>query len=370
MSTEQPVRVGVIGCGLIAQVMHLHYLRELGDRFVIAALCDLSPGTLARVGDYYGVQRRFTDWRDMLKEDLDVVLILTSSSHAPAAIAAAKRGIHVFVEKPMCFTLREADEMIAACRDNRVTLSVGYMKRHDPAYRLARERLPDLSGLRYVQVTTLEAPLEPYVAHYPIQRAADIPAAVLERSRAERDVLLDEALEGAMQPDVRAAYRDLLLDSAVHELNLLRGFLGEPLAVQSAEFWDKGRSLHTLLLYPGDLRVGVSAVWLPVLKHYSQEFAFYAPDRRLILRFPSPFLRSEPTSVVLEDDAGGAHWEHRALASHDEAFKLELVHLYECVRQGKAPMSSGEDGRRDIQVALAILRSYVDRSQVEIDPAR
>ena len=36
------LRVGVIGCGLIAQVMHLHYLRELADRFEIAALCDLS----------------------------------------------------------------------------------------------------------------------------------------------------------------------------------------------------------------------------------------------------------------------------------------------------------------------------------------
>jgi predicted dehydrogenase len=38
----QRLKVGVVGCGLIAQVMHLHYLQELSDRFEIAALCDLS----------------------------------------------------------------------------------------------------------------------------------------------------------------------------------------------------------------------------------------------------------------------------------------------------------------------------------------
>ena len=47
------LRVGVIGCGLIAQVMHLHYLRELADRFEIAALCDVSEElTCACAGDY------------------------------------------------------------------------------------------------------------------------------------------------------------------------------------------------------------------------------------------------------------------------------------------------------------------------------
>jgi len=53
------LRVGVIGSGLIAQVMHLHYLRELSDRFEIAAICDLSETTRNAVGDEYGVSKRF-----------------------------------------------------------------------------------------------------------------------------------------------------------------------------------------------------------------------------------------------------------------------------------------------------------------------
>jgi len=65
--------------------MHLHYLRELRDRFEIAAICDLSPTVLAGVGQEYGVDRRFTDWERLLAEPLDAVMVATSGSHAPIA---------------------------------------------------------------------------------------------------------------------------------------------------------------------------------------------------------------------------------------------------------------------------------------------
>ena len=51
------VRVGIIGCGAIAQVMHLPYLRELDGLFEISALCDISPGVLRAVSEYYRVAR-------------------------------------------------------------------------------------------------------------------------------------------------------------------------------------------------------------------------------------------------------------------------------------------------------------------------
>src|SRR5438552_16874210 len=106
--------------------MPLPYRRALSDRFERAAVRDLSPGTARAAERAYGVERHLTDWRELVACDLDAVMVRTSASHAPPAIAAARRGLHVFVEKPMCFTLREADEMIAACRDANVTLTVGY----------------------------------------------------------------------------------------------------------------------------------------------------------------------------------------------------------------------------------------------------
>jgi len=357
------VRVGVIGCGLIAQVMHLHYLRELSDRFEIAALCDISPGTARAVARAYGVERHSTDWRELIASELDAVMVLTNASHAPPAIAAARRGLHVFVEKPMCFTLREADEMIAACREANVTLTVGYHKRFDPAYRLAAERLREMPQLRYVRVTTLEAPVAPYVSHYPLLRVDDVPAAVLERAREERAALIDEALPFTRAADLRRAYQELLLDSAVHELNLLRSLLGDPAEISSVDFWDEGRSMHAVFAYAEERRAAIGLVWLPHLAHYSQELAFYAPDRRMILRFPSPFLRSEPTILELEDEERGLPWRHEVVASHEEAFKLELRGFYESMTEGKAPLTSGEEARYDVAFCVALVKAAQTRRE-------
>ncbi len=113
--------------------MHLHYLRELSDRFQIAAVCDLSRTVVDRVGEAYGVDRRFTDWTALLEEPLDAVLLLTTGSHEPMAIAAAQAGRHVFIEKPIALSEAEGQAIIAAGKKAGVRLMVGYMKRYDPA---------------------------------------------------------------------------------------------------------------------------------------------------------------------------------------------------------------------------------------------
>src|SRR3982074_3866654 len=99
------LRVGVIGCGLVAQVMHLHYLRELADRYEIAAICDLSEQVRTECAREYGVPEQFATWQELLARPLDAVLVLTSGSHAPIAVAAAKAGMHVLGEKPLGFSV-------------------------------------------------------------------------------------------------------------------------------------------------------------------------------------------------------------------------------------------------------------------------
>src|SRR5581483_5566957 len=159
----QRLRVGVGGCMLIAQEMHLHYLRGLSDRFEIAALCDVSDELTRACAADYAVPRTFARWQDLLAAPLDAVLILTSGSHAPIAIAAAEAGKHMLIEKPMCFSVAEGRAMIEAARRAKVTLMVAYNKRYDPAYRRLAEEMRGLSDLRLLRVTTLESPLQPYV---------------------------------------------------------------------------------------------------------------------------------------------------------------------------------------------------------------
>ena len=132
------------------------------------------------------------------------------------------------------------------------------------------------------------------------------------------------------------------------------------------DFWDDGRSMQAVFAYPGERRAAIGLVWLPGLAHYSQELAFYATDRRLILRFPSPFLRSEPTVLELEEEDRGMPWRHEVVASHEEAFKLELRGFYESVAEGKKPVNSGEEARHDVALCVALVRA----AQTRRDAAR
>ena len=92
----QRLRIGVVGAGVIAQVMHLHYLRELSDRYDVVALCDISSDSADKNAAVYGIPQTYTSWQDMISNaGLDAILILTNGSHAPIAIAAANAGIHV-----------------------------------------------------------------------------------------------------------------------------------------------------------------------------------------------------------------------------------------------------------------------------------
>src|SRR3954469_17981564 len=71
------IKVGIIGCGAIAQIQHLPHLRELDDEFEIAGLADLSPKLLEAVGPDYGVpaERQFLDYREMVRSDIDAVIV-------------------------------------------------------------------------------------------------------------------------------------------------------------------------------------------------------------------------------------------------------------------------------------------------------
>lgn len=359
--------MGVIGAGLIAQIMHLPHLRDLDDRFEVAALCDLSEEVLRQVGDRFAVARRYTRWQDLVVDPgLDAVLVSTPGSHAEPAIAASQAGLHVFVEKPMCFSVEEGRAMLAAARAAGRRLMVGYMKRYDPAFLRLREELGSLPDpLRLVRVTTLEAPFEPYVAHHRIDRGRDVPRHILEQLQEQERSGLARALAPGVPSEAAHAYRWVLLDSLVHELNLLRGALGEPERVDHVDI--RPNELTVMLTFPGDVPCLVAWVDLPGLARYRQELAFYAPSRRLTLAFPSPYLRHMPTELTIEagDAASSRSWQTDETVSYAEAFKQELVAFSDAVADGRDPPTAGDDGLRDVALCQAIVESYARGAPVQ-----
>jgi predicted dehydrogenase len=351
------LRVGVIGCGMIAQIMHLHHLAELEEQFKIAALCDLDRGLAEACAHRYQVPKVFTDWNDLVGEALDVVMVLTSGSHAPAAIAACNAGSHVFVEKPMCLSVAEGQAMVAAADAASVRLMVGTMKRYDPAYQRMIELLPDAGEVRLVRVTTLESPYEPYVAHYPLLRGDGPPKEVIDRLRAAEAQLLADLLPDADE-NTRYCYRWMLLDNLVHELNMLRGALGQPDRINFARL---DRNVVELSLTFGQTECHLSWVDLPGMARYSQELVFFGLDKRLTLALPSPYLRNMPTELRVETGAPGSPHSIEAVEtiSYEEAFKRELVELHDAIVTGRTPRTDGRDGLRDVVLCQAIAESHM-----------
>jgi predicted dehydrogenase len=360
MRSARPLRLGVIGCGLVAQSVHFHHLRELPDRFQVRALCDISPGALAFCSEHFFPEAlRFADWQELLEKPLDAVMILTPGSHAPLAIAAAEHGRHLFVEKPLAFSAQEGAAVVAAAERAGVCLMVGYMKRYDLAYERLLALMPAITDLRLVRVTTLESAIDPYVAHLPLHRPRDISSDRLELLEADDRERIFRAIGDAA--DDRTwfwAYRVVLLDCLVHEFNALRGLLGEPSELRFARASTASGSLAAILTF-GQTECILTWADLPGMAHYEQEISLFAPNQRLGLRFPSPFLRNVPTVLASEGGTPGQPdaWQRAEHVGYESAFKRELIEFHECVVKGREPRTGGKDAIRDLSLCEAFIRA-------------
>ena len=99
---------------------------------------------------------------------------------------------------------------------------------------------------------------------------------------------------------------------------------------------------------------------LPGIARYKQEFAFYAPEQRLTLELPSPYLRNEPSRLIVEGgEVGTTHsWVREEILSYDEAFRRELDEFADCIATGRTPRTSGHDGLADLRLCEAVARKH------------
>jgi predicted dehydrogenase len=357
------LKVGIIGCGAIAQVQHLPHLRELNHEFEIGGLCDLSRKLLETVGDEYGVppSRRFTDYDELLATDVDAVIVCPSASHAPPSIAAAKAGKHALVEKPMCTTVAEAEAIAAAAEQAGTVMMVAYMKQHDPAYLYAQARVHEMSDVRFIQVNHLHPHNDLHLREFKIYRFDDLPADLRERSRAENRAKIAQTLGlDPLPPDVAGAF-STVLGSLIHDIGNLHGMFGPPKRVVSTDVWADGRGITTVLEYDDEKRAVVSWVDLPVLWDFKETLEVYGTQERVLMSFPTGFARGLPTTVVVQgSEADGTPYK-KELAWHENPFKSELRYFRECILKGKPVRTPAREVVHDIALVRDIILKYVER---------
>jgi len=364
-----PLRVAVVGCGGIAQMMHLPTLAERPDLFQIAGLADVNPATLQAVAARYGVAVQTADYRELLgRGDVEAVLVAASGSHREAVLEALAAGKHVFVEKPLGFSVEETEEIAAVARRAPGLLMVGYHKRYDPGYLRARDEVRGLRDLRFVEVTVLHPDDGAYRTHHALLPAGGPPRGEPAEEASDR-AALEEATRGTVaegialtvRPGAPPAHRVatlLLFQSLIHDVDAVRGILGEPEEVESARAWRGGFAQTSLTRFARDVRVSMSWISLPGVRNYEERLRFVSPARRVTLVFPSPYLRHEPTPLLVERMAGGELVEERRTVSYEEAFRAELHHFRECIATGRPPETSFDDALGDAQWIRAIARAF------------
>ena len=137
---QKLLRIGILGCGPIAQFAHLESVQK-GRNVALAAVCDRDEGLAQRFGSFYDAEKIYTDFDAMLADGgIDAVIIATSDAfHVPAARRALAAGKHVFCEKPIGLSVEEVEDLATDVQRSGRILQIGHMLRFDPGIQSAHD---------------------------------------------------------------------------------------------------------------------------------------------------------------------------------------------------------------------------------------
>lgn len=349
------VKVGVIGLGEVAQIIHLPILEALSDRYELAAICDISAELIQKIGTRYGVHRRYVDALELAAQrDLDAVFVLNSDEyHAECTVAAARNGKHVLVEKPMCLAPSEAEAIIRARDEGGVRVMVAYMRRFAPAFTRAVEELPSLGRIHYARIRDIIGKNALIVEQSSaVHRPDDAPSVAVRDRRERADRLVREAI-GEASGELQDTYRFLCgLNS--HDTSAMRELLGVPRRVVSAVCHSGNRFLTVIFEYESYcamLETGVDSQ-----RRFDAHIEVYGEHKSLRVQYDTPYIRHLPTTLHVHETTGDEY----NVAVHRPTFKdpytHELEYFHDVVTRGVAPKTSPEDYLED----LTIFRKIID----------
>jgi predicted dehydrogenase len=325
------VRIGVVGCGLIAQVAHLPALRALDELFDVVALADPCAGVRERLGRRYGVACTVATHEELLDSAaVDAVLICSPNGHhARATLDALDARCHVLVEKPLCLTSADADAIVERAARTGLTVQVGYMKRFDPAY----EALAVGSPVRHVTSMTVDpgigVTLRPPGLIAPPDATDGFDATAEQVARAV----------GSDDPRHLAPFSGAFLGALIHDVNLVRGLLdraGEDVVrVTDAGAMPGGTLAFGACELSGGGRWTAGWALLPGAASFREEIRIFTDDGVASLVLPAPYLA--PT----------------------QTYARELQHFHGCIVDGAECRTPASQAAGDIALLTEMYRTAI-----------
>jgi predicted dehydrogenase len=165
VSNVNPINIALIGYAFMGRA-HSNAYRQVGPYFMprrpprMKVICGRTAADVERARQALGWEEGATDWKDVIKrKDIDLVDVCTpGDSHAEIAIAAAKAGKHVFCEKPLANSLKDAERMLDAVQKAGVAHMICHNYRRIPAVMLAKQIITEgaIGEIRHYRGTYLQ----------------------------------------------------------------------------------------------------------------------------------------------------------------------------------------------------------------------
>jgi len=324
--------VAVLGYGFMGTT-HLSAWKYI-EECELKAVMGRTLEKVKKVAEKFGIDA-YNNFEELLKrDDIDIIDVCTpTSTHAKYAIASMEAGKHVFLEKPIALSLKDADAMIESAKKNKVKFMVGHVLRFFPEYMKIKE-LVDQGMVG-----------EPVIAR--AFRGGPIP----EWS----PWFLDKSQSGGVAVDL-----------AIHDVDFLMWIFNQRVERVYAkverlvhkDITAEDYALITLRFEKGGIAL-VEANWaLPKQFPFTMKFEVDGTKGMIVSDNQSPV----PVKLITNETTAGfapetLPWRPAVHPFPIDPFYRELKHFVECIREDKTPMTSGEVARKSLEVCLAALKS-------------
>jgi predicted dehydrogenase len=369
-------RLAVIGCGSIAEIAHFPSIQRT-PQAELAACCDTDAERARAAAERWGAKAWYTDHREMFRTcKLDAVIIASPNNvHRNQAIAAAKAGVHVIVEKPLAVTNTEAWDIVRACRQHKVKLMVGCDRRFWTHNQWAKQLVEEgVIGRVLMARASLHEHWHLYqnhVAATDFRLRADVAGgAALPDTGAHAIDLLTWLVGSRIKRVVGIAQRlampesYTLCDDTVwvlmeHE-NGAYGCVScnrfSPAVSQATELYGTEGTIFTATDATNPFQSVPMAVFTN--KDYTLETL---PEILRSYRWPQLFWVEDRLQPTLPK-----RWIPIIPPREPNNYTNMTRHFMECLTQDAEPLVSGEDGARAIEVMCAVYKSMQTQAWVDL----
>jgi predicted dehydrogenase len=351
------LKVGIVGLGEVAQLMHLPLLAD-DSRFEIAAVTDVSPGLTDFIAARYGVAVKHRSAAALIADPrLDAVFILTPDYlHAELIEQAIVADKHVFVEKPAALAAAELRPLVELEKHTSRIVFVGYMRRFAPAFAELKRRLPARENIRHVRLRDLIRESAFFVRQTRnLMKPDDVPDALVAEGRARTTERLRSVMGEAARADQLRAYQ-VLTGLSSHSFSAMRELLGPPLGVAAAT-QHRGESLVVLFDY-GDFTAVYEAVIHDVAR-FDSGIEVLTQNQHFRITYDTPYIRNLPTRLEITTSDDNGTGTEIVGPFYEDAFRLELGAFYESIVTGVKPKTTLADSLADLELFAEVGRKFL-----------